>query len=114
MSPPRLTRWLSVALAALLLAPGSPARAEPSLGEKIRKIFSTPTPTPSPRRHEEAIAEKEQPDALAEPERIAESKAEIHANAHARERSDAKAKEEKILALTHAFAEPDRIPHANP
>lgn len=52
MTGSRLTRSLSAGLVALLFASALPApAAEPSLGEKIKKIFSTPTPTPSPRRH---------------------------------------------------------------
>ncbi len=52
----RLTNRLAVGAIALLslfsLAPTSGARAEePSLGEKVRKFFATPTPTPSHRPH---------------------------------------------------------------
>ena len=45
---PRLTRWLTCGVLALILGAthGLPAPDE-SLGGKIQKIFSTPTPTPS-------------------------------------------------------------------
>jgi len=49
----RLTRAFPAAVLVVfsLLFPARPARAaEPSLGEKIKQVFSTPTPTPSHRR----------------------------------------------------------------
>ncbi len=47
-----LTKWLSLGLTAFFCWPAGQVRAaEPSLGEKIRRIFATPTPTPTHRKH---------------------------------------------------------------
>lgn len=63
---------------------------------------------------EKARPEKEQPDAVAEPERFSENKAQTQGvtHAHARGRSDAQAEEEKIV--THSNAESYSKPFAEP
>ena len=48
---PRLTRWLACGLLALILGAPRGLPADESVGDKIKKVFSTPTPTPSHHHH---------------------------------------------------------------
>ena len=56
-------RFTTVAIAVIaFFAHSPPLAAEESVGEKIKKIFSTPTPTPTPhKRRKSATAKKESP-----------------------------------------------------
>jgi cell wall-associated NlpC family hydrolase len=50
-------KWLAAGLAALLAGPVAPLHAaDPSLGEKIKDFFATPTPAPSHRKHKRKTA----------------------------------------------------------
>src|SRR6478672_6668196 len=51
MARPTLTSWLAAGvIAAIMLPPPAPRAAAPSLGEKIKEIFVSPTPTPARHR----------------------------------------------------------------
>src|SRR5438067_10178169 len=56
-------RFTTVAIAVIaFFAHSPPLAAEESVGEKIKKIFSTPTPTPTPhKRRKSATGKKESP-----------------------------------------------------
>ena len=108
MPSPRLTRWLATGLIAVVLSPLTTAHAEePSLGDKIRKFFATPTPTPHKRRSNPG---REQPDAVARSSRFSKidnpPQTQIISDAHPGRGRKPQNKAEEIFS--YAFAQPDR------
>src|SRR5436190_1100285 len=71
-SPPTILK-LSTFLASVLILSATispPLAAEESVGEKIKKIFSTPTPTPTPhKRKKSTTAKKESPSPTSSPKK---------------------------------------------
>ena len=110
---PRLTRSVALALAVLVLLPlpARPANDE-SLGEKIKKFFSTPTPTPSRRHHPRK--KKKTPTPTPSPSPTAKKKRKSSPSPTPAEEETPKPKRKKRRASPSPSPTPDETPTPTP